>query len=153
MLNHKKKLLGYKTIKVHGMRYIIRKINPLLDFAHDKIPQIFTSYISKRPTIDETNPKPIQLQKILEDVKLVVQAGLVSPELVPVGKNGNFRRENGITIDDLFINEDLGMKLYLEILAHSLNKFRGLKGLFFSIKIKQLLYTEWQKSLNNVQAI
>jgi len=82
-----------------------------------------------------------------------VQAGLVKPELVPVGKGDQRGKEDGITVDDIFRDEDLAIKLYIEILAHSLNRFKGMRGLFFSIRIKHLLSTEWRKSMENYQAI
>jgi hypothetical protein len=80
-------------------------------------------------------------------MKLVVNAGIIDPPLVPVGKGENYRKENGITVDDLFVDIELGTTLYLEIVAHALNKFSGLRGLFFSIRIRHMLRTEWRKSL------
>ena len=129
-----------------GLNFTIRKVNPLIHFSYDKIPQIFSQYSTKRrPDIDLTNPAVIA--KTFEDMKSVVAAGLVKPELVPVGKGELKGKEGGITIDDIFIDEETGVKLYLEIIAHSLNKFKGLKAVFFSIKIRRLLFTEWRKRL------
>lgn len=149
----KAKLQGQKTVRIFGGKYVIRKINPLLDFPYDRIPQIFSSFQSKRPVV-ETKPLPIQLQKNLEDMKSIVTAGIVNPVLVPIGKGDKHRRESGITVDDLFVDVELGTKLYIEILAHSLNKFRhgiidNMRGLFFSIRIKLLLSTLWQKNLSD----
>jgi hypothetical protein len=149
----KEKLQGHKTIRVQGGKYVIRKINPLLDFPYDKIPQIFTTIQSKRPVKEEDNLHPARLQKILDDMKSVVNAGLVDPPLVPVGKGENFRKEKGLTIDDIFMDSDLGTALYIEVLAHSLNRFKGLKGLFFSIRTKYLLYTLCRRGTNNDRLI
>lgn len=135
----KSELQGLKKLKIFGGKYVIRRINPLLDFTYDKMPQIFTHYISKRP-VDTALPHPAQLQRNFEDMKLIVQAGVVEPKLVPVGKGEAKGKEDGITVEDLFVDMELGTRLYLEIFAHSLNRFRGLKGLFFSIKIRHLLF-------------
>ena len=144
----KEKLQRHKTVKVFGDRYVIRKINPLLDFSYDTMPQIFSSFISKRP-VTETVPHPSQIQKAMKEMKLIVQVGLVNPKLVPVGKGEKYRQEDGITIDDLFVDTELGTRLYLEILAHSLNQFKGLKGLFFSLRTRHSLFTEWRKNMAN----
>ena len=149
-MNLKEKLNQYKKIKVCGMSFTIRKINPLQDFAsNESMPQIFTYYITKRK-VKEDNPFTMQsLQKALNDMKAIIKAGVVDPPLVPVEKDKS--KENGITVDDLFVDEEMGAKLYIEILTHSLNRFKGLKGLFFSTKIKHYLYTEWQKNITNFQ--
>jgi hypothetical protein len=140
----KQSLQDLKTVKVGGFTFVIRKVNPLIHFAFDKIPQIFTAYSTKRkPESDFTNPSV--LAKAYEDMKAVVIAGLVKPDIIAVGKGELKGKEAGITVDDIFIDEEVGVKLYLEIIAHSLNKFKGIKGLFFSIKIRRLLFTEWQK--------
>jgi hypothetical protein len=146
-------LLGYKTIKIYGNKYIIRKINPLLDFPYDKMPQIFTSFYSKRPVDINSQIHPAQLQNTIEMMKQIVESGLIKPVLIPIGKNELRHKEAGITIDDIFVDMDLGTKLYLEILAHSLNKFRHgiiekIKGVFFSIRIKHLLYIACQKNID-----
>lgn len=142
-----------KRIRIGTWKFVIRKINPLLDFTADNIPQIFSAFFSKRPTQSETVINLAMLQRAQEDMKLIVQAGLVKPELVAVGKGDQRGKENGITVDDIFRDEETAVKLYIEILSHSLNKFKGLKGLFFSIKIKHTLFTEWQKNIRSCQAI
>ena len=148
----KEQLQGQKTIKVFGGKYVIRKINPLLDFSYDKIPQIFSIYQTKRPAVN-TQPHLSQLQKNLEDMKAMVNIGLVEPKLVAIGKGDKLDREDGITVNDLFRDMELGTRLYLEILTHSLNRFTGLKGLFFSIRTRHLLLTLWRKNTDSDQLI
>ncbi|HEA21481.1 MAG TPA: hypothetical protein ENH87_11235 [Pricia antarctica] len=138
-MNLKDKLQGFKKIKVGGMRFVIRKLNPLLDFPHDKIPQIFTSYESRRPIDPNRQIQPQEMAKIQKDMYDVIRAGVTEPVLHADGKDG-------LCAEDLFRNIDIGYPLYFEIIAHSLNQFKGLKKLFFSIKIKRLLYTEWRKN-------
>lgn len=131
----KESLQGYKCVKVNRSKFTIRRINPLLDFASDKIPQIFTSYYNRRGT-----PEVTEAKKIREFVMSVVEVGLVEPPLSPRGKEG-------ITVDDIFRDEELGNKLYFEIMFHSLLRFRGIKKLFFWIKTKYLLYIIYRKNM------
>lgn len=81
-------------------------------------------------------PTVAMLQRAQDDMKMIVKAGLVAPKL---GEE--------ITIDDLFSNPDLGVKLYEEVLIHSLNRFSGLKGVFFSLRIKRLASTLSRQSM------
>jgi len=147
----KKKLQQLKTIKVEGIKFVIKKINPFLDFRINEMPTIFTEYFTERKPEPKVNEA--YFKKILEEMKLIVEKGVVKPELVPLGKGEKRGKEEGITVDDLFVDIELGTKLYFEIMAHSLNRFKGLKGLFFSVKIKQLLFTEWHKNIINLRQI
>lgn len=133
----REQLQGIKTIRVNGHKFKIRKVNPFQDFPADRMPQIF-SYAIKRRKLDVENLplNDAQIRRGIEDMKAVVTAGVIEPRLCP----------EILTVDDLFRWGDTGSKLYLEILAHSLNQFRGLTGVFFSIKIRRSLYTAWQKS-------
>ena len=65
------RLAGYKRIKVNGQIFTIRKINPLLDFKSDSMPQIFTSFISRRKVEPHTDPAKAQA-----DMMNVIEAGL-----------------------------------------------------------------------------
>jgi hypothetical protein len=146
MFDIKERLKGYKKIKILGMKFIIRKINPLLDFPADKIPQIFTSFETRRKVV-ETTPSITDTQKSLRDTYAIIEAGVVEPKLEKYIDG----KEEGITAEDLFRDFDIGFKLYIEIITHSMNRFRGLKGLFFSIKTKQLLSTEWRKNMESLR--
>ena len=140
----KDKLNGLKKIKVNGIRFTIKKLNPLLDFPSDKMPQIFSHYLKRKPIKEDLNQDISiqQLRQSLSEMKLIVEAGVVAPQFSP----------QLITIDDIFRFGDTGAKLYLEILAHSLNQFSGLKGVFFSIKIRHSLFTIWRKNMANFQS-
>lgn len=131
------KLRGHKQIKIQGMRFTIRRLNPLLDFPSDKIPQIFTDFVSvkDKPILD---PKKIQ-----EDMYSIIQAGVVEPRL----------SQEGITPEDLFRDPEIGTGLYREIIEHSLNRFKGLKKLFFSIKARYRFYIAWRKLSGHYQAV
>jgi len=134
----KEKLQGWKRVKVNGSRYVIRKLNPLLDFPADRMPQIFSSFISRRP-FDPEKLTPEARARLQEDLQTVLEAGVIKPSLVSVGKGDKRGKEDGITADDL-MRDDTGVKLYIEIITHSLNMFKGLKGVFFSLKTRLSLF-------------
>lgn len=134
----KEELRGEKRISVNGMRFTIRRVNPIIDFPADRIPQIFTDFVSRRP---KQEPSSIpDIKKAQEDMYAIIRAGVVSPELSTDAKSG-------ITVDDLFRDPTLGPKLYIEILAHSLNTFRGIRGFFLFHKIKLSFWMEWLRGM------
>jgi hypothetical protein len=135
-------LRGYKKITINGMRFTIKKINPLLDFHSDQMPQIFTDFVSARPSALPTMT-PETIKKYQEDMYSIIRAGLVDPVL----------SKEGITAEDLFRDMEVGSKLYQEILEHSMNRFKGLKKLFFSIKSKYNSYITWRKLIGNYQVM
>jgi len=139
----KEKLNGYKKVKICGFKFTIRKINPLLDFELENMPQIFTSYQSRRK-IAEDKIILAEQKKILNQMMTVVEKGVVYPELVPREK-----KKEGLTVEDLFLNDEIGIGLFKEIMFHSLNKFRGLKRLFFSAKIKLSYYINFVRNMVN----
>jgi hypothetical protein len=121
-------ILRLKNLKINGMEFTIKAVNPLIDFAADKIPQIFTDWVTARK-IEPKAPDVPDLKKLQQDMYAVIQAGVDKPKL---HKNSN----DGLTVEDLFRDPTMGVKLYYEILEHSLNRFRGLNRLFFSIGIR-----------------
>lgn len=143
----KGELQGHKTLKIKGQRFVIRKLNPLLDFSPEKMPQIFSSQSSRRKA--PATPPEIDEKKVIADMMTVVEVGMVGIigagseiiALVPVGKAELKGRENGITVEDLFRDPDVGARLYWEIMSHSMDKFTGLKKVFFSLLNKHLFYT------------
>jgi hypothetical protein len=54
--------------------------------------------------------------------------------------------KHDFSADDLLRDGDTAVKLYAEIMAHSLQMFRGIKGLFFWAKTRRLLSIALQKS-------
>lgn len=144
----KDRLNGFKKIKVNGMNFVIRRVNPLLDLPADKIPQFFTDYPFQQQAKD-----PLYLKRSLDNMMIYIEAGVVSPELAPIGKGDKNGKENGITAEDLFRDPEIGTKLYMAIMDHSLNKYRGLKGLFFSIKRKLWSFIIWHLSMESFRRI
>ena len=143
----KNRLLGRRRLNICGMRFVIRKINPLLDFPADKLPSIFT--VNRATPAHNNNPNI--LKKWQEDMAAVVQAVVVEPELVPVGKGEQRGKESGITVDDLFRDPEIGATLYREIIEHSLERFRGLSGLFFSTATRFLRWMRWRRDMDSAR--
>lgn len=125
----KEKLLNLKNIKINGMAFTIKAISPLLDFPSDKMPQIFTDFVSARK-VDPATVTVERVKKIQQDMYSTIAAGVVDPVIKPSGT------KNELTPEDLFRDPSMGVKLYYAIMNHSLNKFSGLNHLFFSIGIK-----------------
>lgn len=140
----KEVLQGYKRIRVNGMRFTIRKVNPLVDFSADKIPQIFADYVSRRQL-------PVSIEKAQKEMYAMIEAGVIEPKLFPIGIGENRGKEGGLTVEDLFRDFEMGQKLYLAILDHSLNRFKGIRKLFFSIKTKYLFWIALQKGMANLR--
>ena len=135
-------IMGFKRVTINGMKFVIRRLNPLLDFPEDKIPQIFTSYISRRPARDKPEPEPTvaALLKAQQDMHAVIEAGVVEPKIAKEGAEG-------ICASDMFRDPTMGPKLYIEIISHSLNTFKGLRGVFFFHRIKLSLWIAWLKGM------
>lgn len=121
------KLLRLKTLKINGMEFTIKAVNPLVDFPPNKIPQIFTDWVSHRKP--DPKAEAPDLRRLQEGMYSVIQAGLDKPRLFT-------KSADGLVVEDLFRDPTIGVKLYYAILEHSLNRFRGLSRLFFSIGIR-----------------
>jgi len=121
--------LRLKRLKINGMEFTIKAVNPLVDFAANNIPQIFTDWASARKVDPAKTPETPDLKKIQESMYAVIKAGLDRPKL--------FRKpDEGLVVEDLFRDPMIGIKLYYAILEHSLNRFRGLNKVFFSTGIR-----------------
>ena len=118
------KLRGHKDVRVNGMKFTIRRINPFVDFPDGEIPTIFTDRHPDPQPAKEQSPEDVR--RILKDMQLVVMAGIVRPALT---RNG----EPGLNPEDLFRDPSMGVKLYFSILDHSMSVFRGRQRVFFWI--------------------
>src|ERR1041385_2347733 len=145
----KQELAGLKEVKVNGGEDTIRKLNPLMDFDSSAMPQIFTTYQTRRKKTEE--PTPMDAAKVMRDMMNVVAVGVVKPELAPVGKGELRGKEDGITVEDLFRDGSTGPALYWEIVVHSLNRFKGVRGAIFLAQTKRMLFTAWRQSLDSDQ--
>jgi len=147
----KEKMLCIKDLKIGGMKFKIKKINPFLDFPAGEIPQIFSDFMFKKNIGLEYKPTEIEVRQIHKNIIPILEAGIYRPILTPIGVGENRGKEKGLTVNDLFIDREIAFNLFHEIINHSLNKFKGLVGLFFSAKIKLWLSTHWQINMANVQ--
>lgn len=136
----KRRLLGLKDIRINGMRFTIRRVNPLMDFPASQVPQLFTESPIYAKVDASKSFTPLQAENMRQTILSFIQAGVVEPKLVPIGKGDQRGKEPGITSEDLFRDPDMGIRLYFEILHNSLNVFSGIKGVFFSIKKKLWLF-------------
>lgn len=150
---------GHMTVKAGGTKYTIRRLNPLIDFPADRMPQIFSTEASRR----KVEPKaitPSDEARAMRDMMAIVEAGIVGIQdgrgllpLVPVGRGDKHTREAGITVEDLFRDQDVGAKLYWDIMTHSLNRFKCLKKVFFYLKIRFLRFIISRSVMGRLQMI
>lgn len=134
------------------MNFTIKRLNPLIDFTSDNMPQIFTDILSARREDPNRQRTTVELIKMHTDMYAIIEAGVIEPEMVPIGSGDKRGKEDGITAEDLFRDPDIGYKLYMAILDHSLNRFKGIKKLFFSIRTKYLQYTIQRKIMAQLQS-
>ena len=137
---NKARLLNHKRLVIDGTPFVIRPVNPLLDFQDGTMPAIFTDFTRNNYVPDWNNPASVK--KMRTDMMAVVKAGLISPS-----------KADGIEVEDLFRDDELGYKLYLAVLEHSLLRFRGLKKLFFSLTKTCLRPIIWLKLMGKGPAI
>lgn len=138
----KRKLLGLKKVKIYGHKFVIKKINPLLDFNSNSIPKIFSSINPKRLSMNDRKLTDVEIKNAYENMETIIEAGLYYPKLTKQQSGENKWHEKGLTVKDLFIDDELGYKLYIEILSHSLNKFKGIVGSFFLNILRRWLYIQ-----------
>lgn len=124
-----------------GFTFTIRRVSPLIDFDPDRMPQIFSAGMSRRKVNDDKEKKlhETEVRRILDDMAAVIEAGVVEPVLVPVGKGEKKGREDGITVDDIMRFDDVAHGLYTEIISLSLSKFRGWRGVVEVARNKALM--------------
>lgn len=130
-----------KRVSIGTGVYTIRRINPLLDFSVERMPTVFSSYVSPRKVDPLKAAAAVDPKRAIDEMMSVVRAGVVEPVLVEPGKGDARGREAGITVEDLFRDAQHGTELYLAIMDHTLNRFTGLRKVFFSHRIRRLQYT------------
>lgn len=123
----KEELQAHRKVGLGPYSFTIRRINPFLDFEPDRMPQIF-ALPRRKPEREDAPVKPAEARRMIEDMVAVLEAGVVSPRLVPVGRGSKKANEEGITAEDLLRWDDIGALLYTEIIAWSLVKYRGVRG-------------------------
>ena len=144
-------LQGRKRVAIDGQVFVIRRLNPLLDFNPSSMPQIFSSFQSRR----EPSKGPADEARALRDMMSIVEAGTVGIqagtellELSPKPQKGG--QAQGITVEDVFRDQAVGAKLYWEILLHSLDRFRGIKKVFFYLTSRFTLFMLLRRSMDSL---
>lgn len=104
-----------KTIKVHGIKFKVKKLDPTNYLEGSKIMlQVYDIYkIQKEVGIDDPNKT---IPKLKDHYKDVFLAAVLEPKLA--------RKESdeGIFVDNLFTEWDLAHKLYEKIMDYSYQK-------------------------------
>lgn len=125
----KAELQAHRVVKVGGYTFTIRRVSPLLDFEPERMPQIFSAAVTRRKVREDKPQDVSETRRIIEDMVAIIEAGVVAPRLVKVGSGAKRGAEDGITAEDIVRWEDIGAQLYQEIIAWSLGKYRGWRGL------------------------
>lgn len=106
-----------KTVKVCGMKFKIRKINPL-DYINgsNAIQQSYATYEASRQKNAEIKITDADIKKMKSHYSDVILAGVIHPKLSR--KDGG----EGLFIDKLFTDWGLVEGLYEEIMTHTYGK-------------------------------
>lgn len=129
----KEGLQAHRKVVICGQRFVIRRLSPLSDFDGANMPQIFTD-TTRNAKLDLSIPGVAK--RVRQDMYGVVQAGVVDPLLAGPGKPG-------LNVEDVFRDEEVGTKLYLKILEHSLLKLRPWQIPFFFLGKRLLKFIIW----------
>lgn len=135
-------------IKVGGWPFVIRKVNPLLDFPSDRMPRVFTDFLSRRKGAQEKPPQDDAeaMRRAMDDMAMMFKAGIVSPKVTDETEGGD-----SVPLKAIFYDMDAATQLYGSIIEHSLGRLKGLRGLFFSTRAKCLRYTLLLRGMANRQ--
>jgi hypothetical protein len=111
----KTELYATKKIKVAGVRFTIKKIN-LLNYLDGSELLLKKFDIHKTAGAKEAPANNLNEKKAKQHYAEVLVAGVVEPKLVFKAE------EEGILVDDLFINWEMVVKLYGEIILYTYGK-------------------------------
>ena len=129
-------LRGHKKVRIGGFGFTIRKLNPLLDFPPDRMPQVFAASYRENPGKPK-KPVENEARRMVDDMMATIEAGVVEPKLTPLKAKNT--PPNSITAKDIIYQQDVGARLYVEIVAHSLNRYRGFRGAVFLALTRRVL--------------
>lgn len=111
-------LRGTKKVKVKGVVFRIKKIDPLNYLDGSKsILKMYDTYEGKRKSAETATLSDADLKKAREHYRDVLLAGVVSPKLVR-----KIEDTDGYFVDNLFLDWDLVNKLYTEIMVFTYGK-------------------------------
>lgn len=111
----------FKRIVVHGVEFLIKKIDPTNFMDGSKVMiQAFDIYKMQKPT--EENAK-VSLEKVREHYRDVFMSCVLSPKLK--------RKEtepDGLYVEHLFTDWDFSHELYAKIMEHTFGKKKILQN-------------------------
>jgi hypothetical protein len=110
----KSELYETKKIRICGVRFTIKKVN-LLNYLDGSKVLLQKSDVHKTAASKEATPA-MPIEKAQKHCKEVLVAGVAEPKLV------FDKGQDGICVDDLFINDDLVNGLYNAILEFTYGK-------------------------------
>ena len=107
-----------KKIRVAGIRFEIKKVNALnyVD-GTNSIRQTFDTYKTSKEQIGAM----LSDKKVIDHLKSVICGCTVHPRIV------HKKEEEGVLVDDLFVNMELVLSLYNEIMFYTYGKKKILK--------------------------
>lgn len=108
-----------KTVKISGVKFIIKKINPLDHLEGSKV--MLQSYDVYKIGMNKGNQEYKQSEKkIKEHLANVIVSGVLEPKIVHKGE--------GILVEDLFSDWNLVNELYEQIITFTYGKKKLLKS-------------------------
>lgn len=104
-----------KSVRVHGVKFIIKKIDPTNFLDGSKVmTQLYDIYkVGNSPSPEVTQKT---LEKVKDHYRDVFMASIISPKL---RRN---EKEDGLLVDNLFTEWDLAHELYAQIMSHTYGK-------------------------------
>lgn len=121
-INIEKALFPTKRVKIEGIIFVIRKINPLDYLAGFRVlQQTFDTY-DQKSSADKQLSETVNVDKIRAHYTDVLTAAVIEPKLT------RQKEETGLWVDALFNSWEICEKLYNEILifTHGKKKLKSL---------------------------
>lgn len=109
-----KELYATKPIKVNGVKFVIRKVNISNYLEGSKV--LLQKFDTHKTSKQKESEPQVSQDKIKKHQADVLVAGVVEPKLVFKSS------ENGILVDDLFMNQEMVNGLYTAILEYTYGK-------------------------------
>ena len=111
-----------KVVRLHGVKFVIRKIDPMMHLEGAKVMQAyFAEYKEKQALLQPKVPEADVLKKTKEHMAAVFLKAVVSPKLV----KGN---EPGPSVEDLLADWTLATAVYSEIIFFTYGKKKLSRG-------------------------
>lgn len=116
------RLAGFKKVKINGVRFVIRKLNPTDHLAGLKILLSYHDLYKKQKDhkVDKIS-RLEDLQKMEKFFRDFIYAGVVSPKISMIADKTQLAPDE-IHVDDILSNLDTTRKLASAIIGHTYKK-------------------------------